>query len=352
MYIYCILCELSGVALLFSNSPADTGAVAVVLVSVCACGLTIYFNNSKAAAFFAVFNFACCFWNRAFLFFWQPALFFSARKKEFITPILCAVSLIADSGAQTSKPFNLLCVYALCWALGAAYEYGVQNYKKAVSVRDSQTQKNLRLSQKNKDLETSLAREAERASSKERERIAGEMHDNAGHMLARAILMTGALKASALDGGLADALNTLEDTLKDAMDSIRASVHKLKEDALDLERAAKSCAEGFPNFKCRINCSVGKDVPAEIKYVLVSALRECFSNSARHSDADEIDISIEEHPAFYKLVFKDNGGAKADFTLGMGLNGIAERAAAAGGRARFYVEDGFGTHIMLPKSRT
>lgn len=349
LYIFCILCECLSAAFLFAKSTAGISSAAALLVSAASCGLMIFFDDRKADAAFASLNFVCCIFNADFLFFFAPILFFSARKKEFASPVLCAAALILFNEYSGELTGVLICACALCYALGFAYEYGARNYKNALSARDAAAQQNLLLSQRNRDLEKSMAMEVERASLKERERIAEQMHDNAGHLLARSILMTGALIASADDSNVKEGLNALEDTLKEAMSQIRASVHKLKEEAIDLERAALSCAAGFPNFDSRLEISVSKDVPSDIKYILVSAIRECFSNAARHSNAGRIDLNIEEHPAFYKMIFKDDGDAKEDFAPGMGLNGIEERARAAGGRARFYAKDGFAVHIMLPK---
>lgn len=349
LYIFTAVCELAALSLLFLRSASDSASVIAVLASASMCSLMIFFEDKKAVLFFAVLNFVLCFCSPAFVFFFAPVLFFAAFRKEFVSPVLCAAALIIFNGYAADLTGVVICAWALCFALGFSYGYGVFNYKKALSVRDEGAQENIKLTRRNKDLEKSVEYEAYRASLRERERIAGEMHDNAGHLLARSILMTGALKETAADEDLRDKLRALEDTLKEAMSQVRASVHKLKEDAMDLERAAKSCAAGFPNFKCRLNIDISKDVPSDVKYILVSAMRECFSNSARHSDADSIDLTVEEHPAFYKFTFKDNGSANHDFAPGMGLNGIAERARAAGGRAGFFVNGGFNTHIMLPK---
>lgn len=353
MYIFSTLCESLSVALLFAKAAPDTAAAAAeVLVSAALCGFMIFFDDRKAVAAFAALNFACCFLNAGFVFFFAPVLFFSAQKKEFVSPALSAAALIIFSEFSANLTGALVCACALCYTLGFAYDYGARNYKNALSARDAGAQQKMLLERRNKDLEKAMAIEAERASLKERERIAEQMHDNAGHLLARSILMTGALRASAADSNEKEGLSELEDTLKEAMSQIRASVHKLKEEAVDLNRTAKSCAAGFPNFECGIKISVSKDVPSDIKYILASAMRECFSNAARHSNAKKIDLIIEEHPAFYKMIFKDDGGAKDDFKPGMGLNSIAERARAAGGRANFFVKDGFSVHIMLPKEKT
>lgn len=349
LYVCTAACGIGGYMLLFLN-PVDSASVIAALISVCAAGVNIYCKSPKAVSAFSIANFIGCFFGYPFMCFWQPLVFFSAYTRDYLTPALCAASLIIfGSSTGLNAALFIIGECVLSYVLGELYRRNLKSLAKANEIRDSQTQKNIKLAKKNKSLEQSIAAEVESASFKERERIAGEMHDSTGHMLARAILMTAALKTSVKDGDIKEDLNSLEATLKAAMDSIRASVHKLKEDAVNLDRVAKNCAAGFPNFKCAINYRIEKDAPAAVKYLFASAIRECFSNAARHSDADAIDISIEEHPAFYKLVFTDNGNPPNDFSYGMGLSNIAERAGALGGRARFYVKDGFYVHITLPK---
>lgn len=84
-----------------------------------------------------------------------------------------------------------ICLGGILWYRSASYEKLSQNYKK---VRDDGIEHNLLLKEKNKTLIEKQNYEIYAATLKERNRIAREIHDHVGHMLSRAILLTGAMK--------------------------------------------------------------------------------------------------------------------------------------------------------------
>ena len=76
-----------------------------------------------------------------------------------------------------------------------------------IRLRDTSTELNLVLQEKNKNLMEKQDYEIYLATLRERNRIAREIHDNVGHMLSRSILQMGALitihKEEPLHGQLA-----------------------------------------------------------------------------------------------------------------------------------------------------
>lgn len=96
---------------------------------------------------------------------------------------------------------------------------GVQNGRilyleqEMIRLRDTSTELNLVLQEKNKNLMEKQDYEIYLATLRERNRIAREIHDNVGHMLSRSILQMGALitihKEEPLHGQLAGVGETL-----------------------------------------------------------------------------------------------------------------------------------------------
>ena len=101
--------------------------------------------------------------------------------------------------------------------------------EKFKKLRDDSTELNLLLNKKNRYLMEKQETEIHLATLKERNRIAREIHDNVGHMLSRSILQLGALKVLNQDSRLSSPLSELLKTLNTAMDSIRTSVHGIKD---------------------------------------------------------------------------------------------------------------------------
>ena len=83
--------------------------------------------------------------------------------------------------------------------------------------RDDGVEKNLLLREKNQSILKNQDYEIYTATLRERNRIAREIHDNVGHMLSRAILMVGAMKAVHGEGDLKGPLGQLNETLNAAM---------------------------------------------------------------------------------------------------------------------------------------
>ncbi|MFR7396407.1 MAG: histidine kinase [Blautia wexlerae] len=68
----------------------------------------------------------------------------------------------------------------------------------------------------------------------------GKSHDNVGHVLSRSILLTAAVRAVNNDPKTAPLMDSLEDSLNAAMNSIRSSVHDLHDESVNLEHAVDS----------------------------------------------------------------------------------------------------------------
>ena len=136
-----------------------------------------------------------------------------------------------------------ICLGGILWYRSASYEKLSQNYKK---VRDDGIEHNLLLKEKNKTLIEKQNYEIYAATLKERNRIAREIHDHVGHMLSRAILLTGAMKTVFRDPSAKEPLSQLEDTLNTAMNNIRESVHDLHNEAVNLRETAENLGSFLP----------------------------------------------------------------------------------------------------------
>ncbi|MBQ1411000.1 MAG: sensor histidine kinase [Oscillospiraceae bacterium] len=200
------------------------------------------------------------------------------------------------------------------------------------------------------------------ATLAERNRIAREIHDNVGHMLSRSILLTGALKTVRKeDAALESQLVVLEQTLHEAMDAIRESVHDLYEDSIDLEQAAGALAAEFRFCPVTLSCRISSAVPRNISYCLLAVMKEALVNIQKHSTATAAHIAITEHPALWQMSIEDNGrtapartgdDSPADpFSAqnGLGLNNMRHRVEQLSGTIHFSAKNGFRIFLTIPK---
>lgn len=221
-----------------------------------------------------------------------------------------------------------------------------------IRIRDSSTELNLMLKEKNKNLLEKQDYEIYLATLRERNRIAREIHDNVGHMLSRSLLMTGALLTVEKEGAVHEQLVNLKDTLDTAMTNIRQSVHDLHDDSVDLKQSVTEITEPLKtDYIVRLDYDMSAQVPRKVKYCLIATTKEAVSNIIKHSNGDKVQVALREHPGFYQLSIEDNGTqVKMEMGTGIGLQNMKERADALGGTFRIHRKNGFGIFMTIPKT--
>jgi Signal transduction histidine kinase len=222
-----------------------------------------------------------------------------------------------------------------------------KDYRK---LRDNTTEISMQLERQNKELVEKQDYEINLATLTERNRIARDIHDNVGHLLSRCILQIGALLAVNKDEATKENLSLVKSTLSEAMDSIRASVHDLHENSIDLQTEIQKLIDNFKFCSIKLHYDIEAKLEKNIKYCFIAVTKEALSNTIKHSDATEVSVIIREHPALYQLIIQDNG-SKATYNIenGIGLKNITERVAAVGGNVNISTDKGFRIFISVYK---
>lgn len=214
----------------------------------------------------------------------------------------------------------------------------------------------LALEEKNRELLDAQDYEVRLATLDERARIAREIHDNVGHLLTRATVQVEAFRVIHAGEPVEQELAAVADTLREALDEVRASVHDLRDDSSDLSvrvRAVveRACAE--TGLSTSMNVEAG-EAPAPVASCLTAVVREAVSNVLRHSNASRVTVELIEHPGLWRLTVSDDGAAAApprDATGGMGLASMEERVRSLGGtfRAGPGQDGGWTVFASIPK---
>lgn len=221
-------------------------------------------------------------------------------------------------------------------------------------LRDTSAEQEIKLKKQNQQLIENQNDELYIATLQERNRIAREIHDNVGHMLSRSILQLGALLTICKDTNLKPHLETLKDTLNEAMTNIRNSVHDLHDEAVHLEVALKELIQKFEFCPVKLTCNVSKQIPKNVKYCFLSIVKEALNNTMKHSNATNVSITVKEHYGFYQLIIQDNGTNIPSDLLnssrnGIGLTSMKERVMTNNGIIHITTENGFRIFITIPK---
>ena len=219
------------------------------------------------------------------------------------------------------------------------------------ALRDTTRETALQLEKKNKMLREKQDYELNLATLSERNRIARDIHDNVGHMLSRSILQTGALLAISTEAQTREGLVQIKETLSEAMDSIRSSVHDLHDESLDLQVELQTLIKKFEFCPVKFDYDVESALDKEVKYCFIAVVKEAFSNIIRHTQASEVTLVVREHPGLIQLVVQDNGSGRANpDSTGMGLKNISDRVAALNGNVHITADRGFRIFISVPKN--
>lgn len=205
-----------------------------------------------------------------------------------------------------------------------------------------------------------LAAVSHDAREQEKRRIARELHDE----LAQALT---ALKIDA--SWLSDripATPTLRDKLKNmqqlidetvtATRRISADLRPLMLDDLGFSAAAEWMTSNFESrtgIACEFASSVAEmNLPPSHATALFRMLQECLTNIAKHAEATQVEVTIEEEPGPSLLLTVRDNGRGFDATGprkggSYGLLGLRERAILLDGTTTIYSRAGAGTTVEI-----
>ncbi len=269
------------------------------------------------------------------------------RPVRLIVPLFTLLSFPKKSGGEIlilillSGAAWLLCYYA------ASLEQMRLTFHR---YRDDATEQDLYMKEKHQALLDRQDYEIHLATLRERNRIAREIHDSVGHLLTSSILQTGAIEVLNQDDVLKTPLGHLNDTLRTAMNSVRSSVHDLRDESVNLEKSLQDILDGAAPLSGQLDYQIELDPRPEIRCAFIAIAKEAVNNTERHSDADRISIEVVEHPSFYSMKIADNGSInRLPAERGMGLDNMRERIAALNGQIHFSADQGFRIFISVWK---
>ncbi len=298
---------------------------------------------------------ACLVWPE--LTFFLPLIAFDMPQQPWrlanlvsLVPLMLAALDSFQNGTSPLPPLVLAALSPAALLLRVRRDALLAFRKAFLAQKDETREVREHLSRRNRELLERQDADLSTATLGERTRIAREIHDNVGHLLASALMQTGALIVTSRDDRATEGLKTLNETLSQAMGSIRRSVHDLRDESVDLRAQLRALAEGFRFCMLTLDDQWSTDPKPRVQLAVIAVCREALANIMKHSDATQAEIVMREHPAFHQLVIRDNGHVKPFRPdTGMGLSNMEERIRALEGRFRVSTESGFEIFITIPK---
>jgi signal transduction histidine kinase len=199
-------------------------------------------------------------------------------------------------------------------------------------------------------LEETRARSVD-AAVEERRRIERDLHDGAQQRLVAVGMSLGqALEKFGDDPETArtlvdDAHLEAQRAIAELRDLVRGFHPAVLEDR-GLDAALSALAARAP-FPVSVAVDVPSRPPASVEANAYFIVAEALTNAARHGAAHRASVDVRARDGRLRVEIADDGVGGADATLGTGLRGLADRAAAVDGSFSIDTPPGGGTRIVV-----
>lgn len=230
------------------------------------------------------------------------------------------------------------------------------NFAMTVSRKNKQIEVNLReIEESRNELQRAYDKLEEATVIEERNRIAKEIHDTAGHSLTTVIMQTEAARL-AMDKDPARARHCIDAAnlqAKSCLEELRLSVHLLsgRRENVTLKEYLEGILEETANgtsFTVRSKIDDVEMTEAAERFIS-NTLREGISNGIRHGGSTAFFFELKDMGNYVELLLSDNGSGTDMHTFkeGFGLSSMRAKAEKFGGMVQFSSEPGEGFEIRL-----
>lgn len=213
------------------------------------------------------------------------------------------------------------------------------------------------LQQANSQMEEYSRESVKNAETRERNRLAREIHDTLGHTLTG--IITG-LDACVTLMDLApeavkEQLKVIADVARNGMTDVRRSVKALRPDALEKMELEKALVQMMEESKRASNIEIDYCCTAPLTHfnkdeeeIIYRIVQESITNAIRHGKAGKILVAISMEYNIIYIWIKDNGIGCAHIEKGFGLHHMEERLGMLHGSLNCYVNNGFVLEASIP----
>jgi PAS domain S-box-containing protein len=296
--------------------------------------------------------------------------------RELVVPVMRGDSIVAILGVgnkpsdYTEKDAELVSYLAdVAWAIAdrkraeeAIRQRSLELQRLTETLEQQVQERTAELVKANQDLRD-LSLRLLSAHEEERRRVAGEIHDTIGACL------------SAVKFKVEDVLRQLEQTTHSASERLRIiipvvqeSIDECRRIQMDLRPAMiddlgllptlswffRKCQTIYSGIRFEQEIDIQEDeIPHVLKIIIYRVAQEGTNNSAKHSRADLVHLSLRKLEGRLELVLKDNGqgfdlkkvlGSEST-KRGLGLSSMRERTELSGGSFAIESAEGKGTIV-------
>jgi signal transduction histidine kinase len=189
------------------------------------------------------------------------------------------------------------------------------------------------------------------AADQERRRLERDLHDGAQQRLVTLALDARMIEAKLAKGPDADvraSVVSIAEGLTSALTELRELARGIHPSPLTEEGlgpALRSLAERSP-IPTRLIAVPGRRFDSTVEAAAYFVVSEALANAAKHAQASEVTISVEQTDGRLEVMVADNGVGGAEPDRGSGLRGLSDRVAAVDGHLVVKSPPGDGTRVL------
>ena len=265
--------------------------------------------------------------------------------------MLAVSQMLRDEPVLISNAFEDLIIFVL--------HFLIMNFLLLIYRKNEEIAKRVKeLDESNKKLAEAMEKLKEVTALEERQRIAKDIHDTAGHSITTVIMQTEAAKLAIERDpeGAKRSVVAANLQAKHALEELRESVHLLSGSRTQMtlkDMLLDIIHESTDGTGIAVRCDIDDVRLCDAKCrFLCNTLKEGISNGLRHGKATAFYFELKKGEKDVSFLLSDNGTGMDISALreGFGLKGMHSRAASLGGMVWFETEidEGFEIHLRLP----
>ncbi|MGL5676557.1 MAG: sensor histidine kinase [Cellulosilyticaceae bacterium] len=244
--------------------------------------------------------------------------------------------------------------FSITYLMVAIMRYQIVQKEKNYYIAEVLRQKTEELEKAYEKLQDMYEEQEEMVILKERNRIAGEIHDTVGHRLTTAIVQLEASKRL-MNHDKEKALEKLEvaqNQVREGLQDIRGAVRTMKEGHSLLpfkERMEAFLQEVSDNNDIEIRRTIEPlpNLETKVENTLFRALQEGITNGIRHGKSTWFTLEVGYVNKELQLQLKDGGIGNEKITYGFGLHNMERKVKALEGTLEILSKKGVGTTLVI-----